>query len=221
MSRDLYVFDLDHTLINGDSSTMWCHYMVDNSIVKDPDFLNKEKALMNAYDRGEMDVHDYIAFSMPPIASIPKDKVDALVAEYVKTVVADKIFKEAKDLLIKLEEEKEQILLISASADFIVKAVAKSIGIKDVIAVKIRVENGFYTNKIEGVPSFKEGKVICLEKYLMDHPQIDGKITFYTDSINDLPLCLTADEVFTVNPGLLLRQKALENNWPILNWKNN
>lgn len=220
MSRDLYVFDLDHTLINGDSSTMWCHYMVDNFIVKDPKFLDKEKALMNAYDRGEMDVHDYIAFSMPPLSSIPKEKVNKLVDEYVEKIIADKIFKEAKDLLRRLEQAKEQILLISASADFIVNAVAKFIGIKDVIAVKILVDNGFYTDKIEGVPSFKEGKVICLEKYLMEHPDIDGKITFYTDSINDLPLCLKADNVFTVNPGLLLRQKALDNNWPILNWKN-
>ena len=66
MSRDLYVFDLDYTLIDADSSTLWCRYMVENHIAEDPDFLNKEKRLMDAYDRGELNVHDYIAFSMPP-----------------------------------------------------------------------------------------------------------------------------------------------------------
>ncbi|MCL1602800.1 HAD-IB family hydrolase [Succinatimonas hippei] len=219
MSRDLYVFDLDYTLIDADSSTLWCRYMVENHIAEDPDFLNKEKRLMDAYDRGELNVHDYIAFSMPPITKIPKEKVDAIVDDFVKNTFSNLIFKEAKELLNELKSQNESILLLSASADMIVNAVARYLGIKEAISVNIKVENGFYTDKIDGVPSFKEGKVICLEKYLLEHPEINGKITFYTDSINDLPLCLRADSVYTVNPGILLRQKALENNWPILNWK--
>ena len=198
MSRDLYVFDLDYTLIDADSSTLWC---------------------LDAYDRGELNVHDYIAFSMPPITKIPKEKVDAIVDDFVKNTFSNLIFKEAKELLNELKSQNESILLLSASADMIVNAVARYLGIKEAISVNIKVENGFYTDKIDGVPSFKEGKVICLEKYLLEHPEINGKITFYTDSINDLPLCLRADSVYTVNPGILLRQKALENNWPILNWK--
>ena len=212
MSRDLYVFDLDYTLIDADSSTLWCRYMVENHIAEDPDFLNKEKRLMDAYDRGELNVHDYIAFSMPPITKIPKEKVDAIVDDFVKNTFSNLIFKEAKELLNELKSQNESILLLSASADMIVNAVARYLGIKEAISVNIKVENGFYTDKIDGVPSFKEGKVICLEKYLLEHPEINGKITFYTDSINDLPLCLRADSVYTVNPGILLRQKALENN---------
>ena len=141
MSRDLYVFDLDYTLIDADSSTLWCRYMVENHIAEDPDFLNKEKRLMDAYDRGELNVHDYIAFSMPPITKIPKEKVDAIVDDFVKNTFSNLIFKEAKELLNELKSQNESILLLSASADMIVNAVARYLGIKEAISVNIKVEN--------------------------------------------------------------------------------
>ena len=141
MSRDLYVFDLDYTLIDADSSTLWCRYMVENHIAEDPDFLNKEKRLMDAYDRGELNVHDYIAFSMPPITKIPKEKVDAIVDDFVKNTFSNLIFKEAKELLNELKSQNKLILLLSASADMIVNAVARYLGIKEAISVNIKVEN--------------------------------------------------------------------------------
>lgn len=223
MSKNLYVFDLDHTLIDGDTSTMWCEYMVTHDLVTDKDaFLAREKELMNQYAQGTMKVEDYIAFSTEPISAMTCDEVDARIKQYVKEEVEHRFFAEALELIAKLKAANERILVISASADLIVKPVTDALGIsrEDVIAVEVLKENNHYKPQIVGTPSFKEGKVECLRRWQLLHPEYDGDIAFYTDSINDLPLCLEAQDVFAVNPNELFLKEAQSRNFTILKWQN-
>lgn len=223
MSKNLYVFDLDHTLVDGDTSTMWCEYMVKNNLVSDKEaFLKREKDLMNDYAKGTMKVEDYIAFSIEPLTNMSAKVVDEQIKKYVDQEVKHRFFAEALELINKLKRNGERILVISASADLIVKPVtdALSINREDVIAVEVLREDDRYKPEIVGTPSFKDGKVKCLRKWQLLHPEFDGDISFFTDSINDLPLCLESQDVFVVNPNDLFLAEAKKRNYTILNWQN-
>ncbi len=217
---NLYVFDMDYTLINADSSTLWCHYLAENKIVANPQaFLLQEKELMEAYDRGQMQVADYIRFSMGALAHLSVAEVDAYCEAYVKSVIPHKIFEEGFYLVQSLKAQGERLLVISASASFIVKKVASLFGLDEVLAVEVKKVADHYATEIEGLPPFKEGKVTALKKWQKDHGFEDATVHFYTDSINDLPLCLVADKVSVVNPGALLLEEANKRHFEVLKWQ--
>lgn len=132
------------------------------------------------------------------------------------------IFPEAKALIKQLtaDNDGEDMLIISATVTFIVKAVANELSIKNAIGVDVAVESNAYTHHVVGTPSFREGKVIRLQQWLAEQGKEThyDHVTFYTDSINDLSLCEFADEVFTINPCQQLRPIAEQRGWGILSW---
>ena len=176
MSPELYVFDMDFTLLDVDSSTYWCRYLVEKGIVKDPNFLQQEAALMKQYDAGTMDVHDYIAFSM--------------------SVLSQHVYPEARALISSLQQEGARILVISASAAFIVRSAAA----------------------FHGHPPFQGGKVDCLKAWQQAHGLEQAVVHFWTDSSNDLPLCRYADHAWVVNPSASFAEQAKQLGFPILHW---
>lgn len=211
---------MDYTLINADSSTLWCHFLAENKIVDDPQgFLAQEKALMDAYDRGEMQVSDYIHFSMGALSHLTVSQIDTYCEAYVKSVIPHKIFEDGYNLVQSLKAQGERLVVISASASFIVKKVVALFNLDEVLAVEVKKDHDHYTTQIEGLPPFKEGKVTALKKWQKDHVFEEATVHFYTDSINDLPLCLVADKVSVVNPGSLLREEAHKRHFEILNWQ--
>lgn len=222
--KKLTVFDLDDTLVNGDTSLIWRQYLQTIGVITDPDYSQKDNAYMQQYASGTLDLSAYLHFSLAPIANHPIDVVETWLDNCVHHHVIDYIFPEAKAIIKQLttNNEGDDVLIISATVSFIVKAVAKELGIKHAIGVDVAIENNRYTHHVVGTASFREGKVTRLKEWLADHKktQYYDHITFYTDSINDLPLCEFADEVFTVNPCSLLRPIAEEKGWHILNWGN-
>lgn len=220
MTNTLYVFDMDYTLLAADSSTMWCRYLAEYNLVADPQaFLTREKELMDAYDRGEMDVHDYIAFSNAAVSNKSAAELDKICEDYVQSTLPQLIFPEAKALVTRLLTAGERCVVISASAGMIVRKAAALFGLKEVLAVECEIKDGFYTGKISGLPPFKSGKVDALKAYQKQHGLENAQVHFYTDSINDLPLCLSADEVSVVNPGQALLNEAKARGFEVLHWK--
>lgn len=190
--------------------------MVEKGIVEDPNFLAKEKALMDLYDKGQMEVRDYIEFSMKPLLRFTKDEVKNFVSSYVKRDLVTKFYPEALSLIQEYKQRGVEMIIISATASFIVKEVAKYLGIDTVLAIDIKSNGDFYSTKIASTPSFKEGKVIRLEQYLRDQDKKFNNIIFYSDSINDMPLFLRADEKYVVNPSQFFEKIAKEHNFSIL-----
>ncbi len=111
------------------------------------------------------------------------------------------------------------MLIISASVSLLVNAIAPALGIEHAIGVDVKIKNGCYSGEIDGTPSYQQGKITCLENFLARHPHYDGEIIFYTDSINDLPLCQRADRVYLVNPCQKLAAHGEVMGWPVLNWQ--
>ena len=219
MGKTLTIFDLDNTLIKGDSSTLWSRFMVREGWVKDPDYLAREARLMEDYDRGEMNIADYVALIQAPLIGVAKRDVDALLARCVREEVMPRVYPQAWDLIRTLQAKGEQMLVISASVSLLVQAVAAELGIEQALGIDVVMADGGYSGVIAGTPSYQQGKVVRLEQWLAAHPDYSGEITFYTDSINDLPLCLRADRVRLVNPCPQLAAANAQHRWPVLTWR--
>lgn len=220
--KTLTVFDLDETLVSGDSSVEWRRFLQDRGIITDPDYTKKDNEMMRQYAAGTLDIYDSLVFSMSPIRGIPTAEVDALVRECVNERVLHRAFPEGQAIIQSLiAENPDDVLLISATVSFIVKPIATFFGLKHALGVDLDTTNGDYSSTVVGTPSFQNGKVIRLKQWLAEQDKADNhydRVVFYTDSINDLPLCEFADEVFTVNPCPKLKPIAEARGWTVLNW---
>ncbi|WCP66316.1 HAD-IB family hydrolase [Vibrio tubiashii] len=218
MSKPLYVFDLDETLINADCAMIWNEFLVDKGIATEPNFIDEDRRLMSLYAEGKLDMQDYLTFSMAPLADMPVEQVKLLVEECVKTRILDKQFPQSKPLIEQLSRDGIDMLIISASVTFLVEAVGRQLGIHTALGIDLVSKADHYTAKILGVPSYREGKVTRLKQWLEEGSESYSELHFYTDSINDLPLCEYADYAYLVNPCPRLKAHANQPNWTILNW---
>ncbi|HHL1477639.1 TPA: HAD family hydrolase [Klebsiella pneumoniae] len=207
MGNTLTIFDLDNTLIQGDSSTVWSQFMVREGLAMQKGYLAREARLMADYDRGEMNIADYVALIQAPLARC------------VREAILPRVYPQAWELIRRLRAEGEQMLIISASVSLLVQAVAAALEIDQALGIDVEMVDGGYSGVIAGIPSYQQGKVARLAQWREAHPQYDGEVTFYTDSINDLPLCLHADRVRLVNPCPQLQAAGAGYGWPVLSWR--
>lgn len=223
MSQVLHVFDLDSTLLTGDSSRSWCKYLVDQHIVTDPQsFLTRENEFNQAYYNTTIRVEDYIDFIVGAVNHLPYSKLSQMLDHYMATVVKPMRCKEGMDIIARCHQENIPCLIISASADYLVKRAAALLDVPEsnVLSVEVAVdhEHDKLLPQIVGIPSFQDGKITRLHMWLAAHHISDPEIYFYTDSINDLPLCLEAQHVFAINPTPAMQQEAQRRHWPQANW---
>ena len=218
MSKPLYVFDMDETLVNGDAAMMWNEFLVEKGIASDASFVEEDQRLMGLYTQGKLDMEDYLTFAMQPLVDMTTQQVNALVEECVDTKVLPNLFKQTLPLIEQLKRDEIDMLIISASVTFLVEVVGRKLGIPEALGIDLVEKQGRYTSKIEGVPSYREGKVTRLEQWIAAQPTTYSEIHFYTDSINDLPLCEFSDYAYLVNPCRRLKALSDRPNWQILNW---
>lgn len=214
----LALFDLDETLINGDCASLWAQHMVQLQWVDGDSFLAREQELMALYARGELSMEDYMAFTLSPLVGRTVAEVAHVVEAFVESVIEPIIYSEAMRCVAEHRAAGDRILVISASAVFLVAAIAERLGIHEVLAINLEQQNGFYSGNTAGVLTYREGKVIRLQEWLREQGEnLDGAY-FYSDSRNDLPLLCEVSQPRAVNPDATLRAHAEENDWPILAW---
>ncbi|MCL9780258.1 HAD-IB family hydrolase [Vibrio sp. S4M6] len=218
MSKPLYVFDMDETLISTDCASLWHEFLVAKGIAIRPDFIEEDKRLMTLYAQGRMDMGDYLKFAISPIANIPVEEVKSLVSECVEQYILPKQYPQSITLIEQLARDGIDMVIISASVTFLVEAVGKRIGIPNALGIDLVENQGCFTTEISGIPSYREGKVTRLQQWLASQTTEYSVIHFYTDSINDQPLCEFADFAYLVNPCPRLRAIADQPNWTILSW---
>jgi len=218
MPQPLYVFDMDETLINADCAMIWNAFLVEKGIATQPNFIEEDLRLMDLYVEGKLDMEDYLTFSMAPLAEIPIEQVKALVEECVETRILAQQFRQSKTLIEQLSRNGIDMVIISASVTFLVETVGHYLGITSALGIDLVEKAGRYTAQMQGTPSYREGKVTRLQQWLESQPKSYDEIHFYTDSINDLPLCQYANYAYLVNPCPRLRQHGNQPNWTILNW---
>ncbi|MBB6341284.1 HAD superfamily hydrolase (TIGR01490 family) [Pseudomonas fluvialis] len=214
----LAIFDLDETLIDGDCASLWAQHMVDLQWVDGDSFLAREQELMRLYGRGELAMEDYMAFTLSPLVGRTPEEVAYVVGPFVEDVIEPLIFSDAMRCVAEHRAAGDRILVISASAVFLVEAIAERLGIAEVLAIDLEQQHGCYSGKTCGVLTYREGKVTRLQQWLGEQAESLEGAFFYSDSRNDLPLLSQVSNPRAVNPDEALQAHAQENGWPILAW---
>ncbi|TLP61222.1 MULTISPECIES: HAD family hydrolase [Pseudomonas] len=214
----LAIFDLDETLIHGDCASLWSEQMARLGWVDGERFLQRDHALMEAYGKGQLQMEDYMAFSLEPIAGRTLEEVAHLVEPWVEDVIEPIIFGDACHCIAEHRKRGDRILIISASGTHLVGPIAARLGVDEYLAIELEALNGVYTGKTRGVLTYREGKITRLLEWLdQEQENLEGA-SFYSDSRNDLPLLLKVDHPFAVNPDAVLREHAQTHGWPVLSW---
>lgn len=214
----LAIFDLDDTLIHGDSASLWSREMMRLGWVEDEDFLSLDQELMNAYSQGKLAMEDYMAFSLTPMVGRTVENVAEAVAQFIKAVIDPLVYREARQTIARHKAAGDRLLVISATGVHIVSPVAAHLGIDEVLAIDLEVQDGQFTGLTEGILTYREGKVLRLSEWLSAQDEMLEGAFFYSDSRNDLPMLKLVDNPITVNPDPTLRAYAQEHGWPVLDW---
>ena len=215
----LAIFDLDETLIDGDCASLWAHEMAKIGWVDGESFLRKDAELMAEYAFGRLAMEDYMAFSLTPLVGRTAEEVDHVVGPFVEDVIEPLIYSDAMRCIAEHRKAGDRILVISASAQFLVGAVAERLGIDEILAIQLEEQHGFYSGNTRGVLTYREGKVTRLREWAEAAGESLDGAHFYSDSINDLPLLEQVAHPHVVNPDPLLREQAEARGWPVLAWR--
>ena len=216
---NLAIFDLDNTLLNGDSDYNWSLFLIKKGILDQSIYEQQNEEFFKDYQTGSLDIDAYAEFQFKPLRENERFFLNDLRDEYVATVIRPMITKKAKDLVNEHRSQGDQLLIITATNSFITKPIAALFGIEELIGTDLEEINNQFTGKIKGVASFQEGKVTRLNQWLDEKhltlAQFD-KTFFYSDSKNDLPLLRIVSHPVAVNPDATLNAEAKKNNWPIM-----
>jgi HAD superfamily hydrolase (TIGR01490 family) len=216
----LALFDLDHTLLPIDSDHAWGDYTVERGWRDAVEFKRRNDAFYENYKIGKLDPEEYLMFATEAIRQRGATESIALRADYMGAVIEKNIRKPALDLLEKHRTAGDEILLVTATNEFVTEPIAKRFGIAHLIAVQLETgADGWYTGRWRGTPSFKEGKVERVRQWLAARGKTWDDVThstFYSDSMNDLPLLEHVNEPVATNPDPRLRALATERGWKVL-----
>ena len=212
----LAIFDLDNTLIAGDSDHSWGKFLVAEQLVDAQQFQKSNDQFYADYVAGSLDIFAYLDFSLRPLAEMPMAELHRLHAKFMQQVIAPMQLPKAKALLEKHREAGDRLLIITATNRFVIEPICLSLGVTEFLSADPEIIDGRYTGKVSGNPTYKEGKVIRLQEWLEQQSETLEGSWFYSDSINDLPLVLELDHPVTVDPCDRLKAEAEHKQWPII-----
>lgn len=212
----LALFDLDNTLIAGDSDHAWGEFLVNKKLVDAAEYKKANDHYYTAYQQGTLDIHDYLAFSLRPLTQYSTQEMLSWREIFIEECIRPILLTAATELLDKHRQQGHEILIITATNRFITEPIAKLLGVQELIAVEPEFINGSYTGKILGTPSFREGKVTRLNEWLASKDLSLKNSWFYSDSHNDLPLLELVDNPVAVDPDELLQERAIKEGWSII-----
>ena len=212
----LAIFDLDHTLITGDSDYLWGEYMVENRIVDEQKFRARNKVFYHDYQRGTLDSKRYLEFALEPLTHFSIEELYTWRADYVEKWIKPLIAPGAEKLLDSHRARDHELLIISATNLFVTEPIAQLLEVPTVLATEPEIIGNRYTGRYLGTPTYQEGKVTVLTEWLSesDH-HLDGGY-FYSDSINDISLLEVVDNPIAVNPDGELQAIAEARNWEVI-----
>lgn len=211
----LAIFDLDNTLIEGDSDHAWGQFLVEKGIVDAKLYKAANDQFLLDYQNGELDILQYLSFALRPLAEHPLEKLLQWREEFFREKIAPIMLEKGLALVEQHRLAGDTLLIITATNHFVTEPIAKAFGIETLIATLPEVVDGKYTGKVSGIPSFQEGKITRLKEWMATkHYSLDGSY-FYSDSHNDLPLLKLVDNPVAIDPDDILGKYSEEHNWPI------
>lgn len=220
MTIKLALFDLDHTLIPLDSDYEWNVFTTTLGWHDPVEFNRQNDAFYAQYQAGILDIHEYVRFATSALCAQGAEKSEAAHAQFMKTVVQPAIRPQALSLVQQHRAAGDAVVIVTATNEFITRPIASAFGVSELIAVNLVRDpvSGWFSGEIAGTPSFREGKVARVEQWLaargLSWAEVES--TFYSDSMNDLPLLEKVTHPVAANSEERLRAIALDRGWRIL-----
>jgi HAD superfamily hydrolase (TIGR01490 family) len=212
----LAIFDLDNTLIAGDSDHGWGEFLIERGHVSAEEHKHRNDGFYQDYQNGTLDIREYLEFALAPLSRFDMSKLDELHSDFMREKIEPIILNKGLELIERHQQAGDTLLIITATNSFVTKAIAKRLGIDNILASEAEIKNGRYTGKPIGTPTFQEGKVERLNEWLGTAGESLKGSYFYSDSANDLPLLEQVDNPFAVDPDERLSQIAQARSWPII-----
>ncbi|MBD3821962.1 MAG: HAD family hydrolase [Thiotrichales bacterium] len=210
----LAIFDLDNTLISGDSDYLWGKFLIKQGLVDAENFEQQNDLFYEEYKKGSLDIMAYQRFSLAPIANRPMEELNAwhqqFMADFIQPIYLDK----AQALVNQHREKGDTLLVITATNSFVTRPIAKLYGIENLLGTDPEMKNGTFTGEVDGIPTFQHGKVERLNMWLSETGETLENSYFYSDSHNDIPLLEEVTFPTVVDADDKLLAHAQKKGWP-------
>lgn len=215
----LALFDLDHTLIPFDSDHEWGRFCCTLGWVDRDEHHRKNELFYAQYRNGGLDMHEYLAFALAPLAARSPQELQAAHSRFMREVVLPQLPEPGRALVQRHREQGHACVVVTATNEFVTRPIAEHLGVSELIAIELaRDGEGRYTGKPQGTLSFQGGKVTRVEQWLAarDLTLDQCETWFYSDSVNDLALLERVTHPVATNPDARLRALAQRHGWPVL-----
>ncbi|VAW89135.1 Phosphoserine phosphatase [hydrothermal vent metagenome] len=210
------IFDLDNTLLGGDSDALWGSFISEQGIV-DAEFYAKEnQRFYDEYQAGKLDIYEFLNFSLKPLSEHSLATLNRLHQQFMQEKIAPIMLPAAKKLLKTHRDQGHLLMIITATNRFVTAPIAKLFEVDVLIATDPEIINNRYSGKVAGTPCFQGGKVERLNQWLKENNRTLGESWFYSDSQNDLPLLEMVNHPVAVDPDPSLAAHAAQRGWPLI-----
>jgi HAD superfamily hydrolase (TIGR01490 family) len=212
----LALFDLDNTLLNGDSDYLWGQFLAEHGIVDGEAYQAANQRFYDQYLAGSLDIREFLRFQLRPLAEHDPRQLYRWRDQYLKEKILPVMQPKARALLDRHHSQGDELVIITATNRFITGPIAELYGVKQLLATEPEMSNGRYTGGVIGTPCFQEGKVVRLKEWLTQRGLDLTDSWFYSDSHNDIPLLSRVTHPVAVDPDDQLRRHAVEQGWDII-----
>jgi HAD superfamily hydrolase (TIGR01490 family) len=212
----LAIFDLDNTLIGGDSDHLWGEFLCDRGVVDGEAFRRTNAAFYEDYQRGRLDIAAYAAFALGPLAGRTPADMEPLQQAFMSHCIDPLMLPAAEALLAQHRQRGDRLLIITATNEFVTRPIAERLGVVELLGCAVELDAGRFTGRATGTLTYREGKVTRLQEWLSEEGESLEGAWFYSDSHNDLPLLEIVDNPVLVDPDATLAAAGRERGWPAI-----
>lgn len=212
----LALFDLDHTLLDGDSDDLWFRFLIDRGVLNQAREGTERARFSADYDHGHLDVPAFYAFVLKPLAQHDLATLSAWREQFLVEYIRPRLTATARALLAGHRNSGHELAIITATNRFIAEPIAAELGVTHLLATEPERAGQRFTGRVAGLPCFREGKLQHLHTWLQHEQFTPSETWCYSDSHNDLPLLVSASHPVAVNPDTLLATYATQHRWPIM-----
>ncbi|MSQ21434.1 MAG: HAD family hydrolase [Betaproteobacteria bacterium] len=216
---ELTLFDLDNTLLNGDSDYAWAQFLIDQGVLDRAAYEVRNLEFYGQYKAGTLDIHAFLDFQLAPLAKHSRTQLDAWHRQFMQETIEPMVAKHARALIESHRVRERTLAIVTATNTFITGPIAAHLNIPHLIGTEIEEIGGRFTGRSKGTPSFREGKIARVEEWLAGAGRTlaaHHAVWFYSDSANDLSLLEIVSHPVAVDPDDRLRAIAQERGWPII-----
>jgi HAD superfamily hydrolase (TIGR01490 family) len=217
MKRNLAIFDLDNTILNGDSDYSWINFLIEKGFVDKDEYERKNKYFYDQYYQGKLNYDEWAEFALTTIKGKKPEEIEDILSKFLSEIIEPMINIYALKLLHDHTHNNDIMLLASATNSVIVEPIAKRLGFKNIVSTEVEIIDEIYTGKVLGIPALSEGKLIKVKEWMLQNSiESFDNTSFYSDSINDLPLLAAVSKPVAVNPDDMLREECRKRSWEII-----